>query len=100
MEIRYDDERSSDIVRRIRRLAVRDRIKDNLKNGIWVTPDGRKLRVQDMDSSHLRNCVSFISRNSDFPFGRRFQAKMRFELWSRHWFLRHFAKWKFKGLVD
>jgi len=44
-------------------LAVRDWLEDDEEEDfLWVTRDGRYLRPDEMDESHLRNCVSYTQR--------------------------------------
>lgn len=31
----------------------------NTENPVWTTRDGHKLRVSDMTSAHIRNCMKF-----------------------------------------
>ena len=33
--------------------------------GIWVTKDNRELKISDMQTSHIKNCINFIKRNDD-----------------------------------
>lgn len=33
-----------------------------LKEGIWRTREGRDLKISDMTTSHIKNCISFIER--------------------------------------
>lgn len=32
-------------------------------SAVWITADGRTMRISDMDSSHLANTIRFISRS-------------------------------------
>lgn len=35
----------------------------NLKNKIWVTNNGRHLKIKEMDNRHLRNTINMLSKN-------------------------------------
>lgn len=30
----------------------------------WTTKDGKKLRISDMESSHIANCINMLKRNN------------------------------------
>ena len=32
------------------------------ENKIWVTKDGKKLKIKDMETSHIQNCIKFVNR--------------------------------------
>lgn len=33
--------------------------------GIWVTKDNKELKISEMQTSHIRNCINFIKRKDD-----------------------------------
>ena len=33
--------------------------------GIWVTKDNRELKISEMQTTHIKNCINFIKRNDD-----------------------------------
>jgi len=33
------------------------------KMGIWHTKDGKELKIKNMETSHIKNCIAFIRRN-------------------------------------
>ena len=32
------------------------------ENKIWVTKDGKKLKIKDMETSHIQNCIKFVNK--------------------------------------
>lgn len=39
----------------------------NASRGLWVTKDGRYMRINEMETSHIRNCIRMLNRN-DSPY--------------------------------
>lgn len=33
--------------------------------GEWVTKDGKKLKIKDMETSHIHNCIRLINKTGD-----------------------------------
>lgn len=36
------------------------------ENSIWITKDGREIKLRDLDDSHLNNLVWFLNRRKNF----------------------------------
>lgn len=36
------------------------------KEGWWETKDHKKLRIKDMETSHIENTIKYLKRNPDF----------------------------------
>lgn len=32
---------------------------------VWVTKDGQHLKIRDMETSHIKNCIRFLERYHD-----------------------------------
>ena len=52
------------------------------KTQIWYTADGRDLQVRQMDSEHIRNCLTMIEERwlAGRPWRTRYYATLRREL--------------------
>ena len=49
-------------------------------NPLWVTEDGEKLRIEDMSTKHIKNCLKLIyKRNGNWrrEFIRPFECELR-----------------------
>jgi Lhr-like helicase len=49
------------------------------KDYYWITKDGRKINVDDMDVQHLRNTLKMIIRNIE-AVEKKEKSKFKFEL--------------------
>lgn len=38
-------------------------IETSAREGIWTTRDGRRIAVEDMTDSHIRNTIAYLDRN-------------------------------------
>jgi len=38
-------------------------VQTDAENGIWVTREGKELKISEMETSHIKNCIAFIKRN-------------------------------------
>ena len=36
------------------------------KEGWWETKDHRKLKIEDMETSHIENTIKYLKKNKDF----------------------------------
>ena len=36
------------------------------KKGWWETKDHRKLKIEDMETSHIENTIKYLKKNIDF----------------------------------
>ena len=32
------------------------------KNKLWVTKDGKELKIKDMETSHIQNCIKHVNK--------------------------------------
>lgn len=39
----------------------------NASRGLWITKDGRYMAMHEMETSHIRNCISMLNRSKS-PF--------------------------------
>lgn len=37
----------------------------NLENGIWVTREGIEIKISEMKTTHIRNCIGMLTRRTD-----------------------------------
>ena len=51
----------------------------NNKDYYWITKDGKKINVDDMDVNHLRNTLKMIIRNIE-AVEKKNKSKFKFEL--------------------
>jgi hypothetical protein len=51
----------------------------NNKDYYWITKDGQKINVDNMDVNHLRNTLKMIIRNIE-AVERKNKSKFKFEL--------------------
>lgn len=42
-----------------------DAIEQDIQKGIWVTKDGKELKISEMETSHIKNCIRFIHKKDD-----------------------------------
>ena len=42
-----------------------DAIEQDIQKGIWVTKDGKELKISEMETSHIKNCIRFIQKKDD-----------------------------------
>ena len=40
-------------------------VAQDAKQGIWYNKDGQALKISEMKTGHIRNCLSFIQKISD-----------------------------------
>ena len=38
-------------------------VETSAREGIWTTRDGRRIAVEDMTDSHIRNTIAYLERN-------------------------------------
>ena len=50
----------------IRRYNRRKRMNYPYKKGWWETKDHRKLKIEDMETSHIENPIKYLKKNKDF----------------------------------
>ena len=50
-----------------------------VNNDEWRTKDGTVLRIQDMTSRHIRNCMRLIGQEDDFWYAFEAELKRRGE---------------------
>ena len=36
------------------------------KQGYWETKDHRKIKIKDMETSHIENTIKYLKKNKDF----------------------------------
>lgn len=51
------------------------------KMGIWHTKDGKEIKIKDMETSHIKNCIAFIRRNDKIdmyePYIKTFEEELK-----------------------
>lgn len=50
---------------------------------IWTTKDGRKININEMDESHILNCINMLKRNHS-PFADLYIPVFQKELKKRY----------------
>lgn len=35
----------------------------NFKNNIWTMGNGKEINIEDMETSHIKNCINMLKRN-------------------------------------
>jgi len=55
------------------------------ENGFWETKDGRTLRISEMDTRHIQNCLRMLGRTGDDKtiLGEMYVRNMKEELGRR-----------------
>lgn len=48
--------------------------------GNWYTRGGKKLKIKDMETSHIKNCIAFIRRNDKRDLYEPFVVAFKAEL--------------------
>ena len=62
----------------------------------WKTKDGKTLNISDMETSHIKNCITMLTRNmpnheenetvcADFPESMDFQPNCYTEVGAKHY---------------
>jgi hypothetical protein len=60
-----------------------------MQDTIWITKDGRQILVQQMERSHLVNCIAKIER-SKTNWRKEYLSRLQLELWIRdHYGVKH-----------
>lgn len=52
-----------------------------MQDKVWVTRDGRKILVSQMETSHIVRCIAMILRNRNWR--REYLDRLRIELIAR-----------------
>lgn len=55
-------------------------IETSAREGIWTTRDGRRIAVEDMTDSHIRNTIAYLKRNDVCDIYLPWITRMRREL--------------------
>jgi len=55
---------AEDEIKRLRDLSIEAAARKSIKNKIWESKDG-PIRLGDMESSHLKNCLNLYTRTFD-----------------------------------
>ena len=55
-------------------------VETSAREGIWITRDGRRIAVEDMTDSHLRNTIAYLERNDVCDIYLPWIARMQKEL--------------------
>ena len=50
-----------------------------VNNDEWTTEDGRTLKITEMTSQHIRNCMKMIGQNDDFYYALEAELNRRRE---------------------
>lgn len=58
-------------------------VESNLKEGVWQMQGGTKVKIEDMETSHLRNTIRFLGRKEQWPFRNMYIEKMEAEMQRR-----------------
>lgn len=61
-------------------MAFRDAFPHGVNNDEWTTKDGRVLKLKDMTSYHIRNCMRMLGDTDDFYYAFEAELKRRNEL--------------------
>ncbi len=67
----FDDDGLQDMIDRQMREARRPRRidpSDGWRNTLWTTRTGEKIRIRDMEDTHLRNTIVYLLRRADGQF--------------------------------
>lgn len=56
------------------------RVEALAKAGIWETKDGKKIRVEDMTDSHIRNTIALLKRHNVCDLWMPWIARLEKEL--------------------
>lgn len=54
-------------------------MEDRLRNKIWVTKEGKRLKIEEMETSHIINCLRMINR-SKWCYAYEYTKLFEFEL--------------------
>ena len=64
----------------IDREIARQEMQENIKCGIWVTRRGDAVRIRDMTTSHIRNCIKMLDAEGISDEGYSYLCMFRKEL--------------------
>ncbi|HEY7415486.1 MAG TPA: hypothetical protein VH593_09855 [Ktedonobacteraceae bacterium] len=48
---------------------------------VWITRDGRAIKVSDMETRHIKNCIAMIQRK--WPWRAEYLDRLELELFAR-----------------
>ena len=55
-------------------------IEDNIRNKEWLTKEGKILKIKDMETSHIINCIKMINRNRwcyAYEYTKLFESELK-----------------------
>ena len=68
-------------------LALEDEAREmnyRFNNKIWVTKDGKELKIKDMETSHIHNCMKMINKKSkEWGYAEKYKELFMEELTRR-----------------
>ena len=60
-------------------VMFREQYPHGVNNDEWRCRDGRVIKLKDMTSDHIRNCMRIITENDDFWYAFEAELKRRGE---------------------